>query len=52
MICFENKKNDFAQNYFVIVLKGFTQEKKGSSPEERYALTSQIRRAAVNKENL
>ena len=32
-----------------IVLKGFTQEKKGSSPEkERYALTSQIRRAAMS----
>jgi hypothetical protein len=34
----------------LIISKGFTKEKKGSSPEEeRYApLTSQIRRAAVS----
>ena len=50
MICFENKRNDFAQNYFADSLERFhAREKKGSSPEEeRYTLTSQIRRAAVS----
>ena len=50
MICFENKRNDFAQNYFANSLERFhAREKKGSSPEEeRYALISQITRAVVS----
>jgi hypothetical protein len=49
IICFENNRNHFAQNYFADSLESrfHAREKQQSSPEaERYALTSQIRRAA------
>ena len=49
IICFENKSNDFAQNYFAKILEGKFQVKKGKSPEEESdGLASQIRRAAVS----
>jgi hypothetical protein len=36
MICFENKRNDFAQNYFADSLESRvpTREEYGTSPEE------------------